>query len=387
MSLALAGPISRGSRWVPPAPGMRPSRISGWPTLALWPSDPEVGAQRQLKAAAERVPGDRGDHRLADPGHGGEGVLQPPRAGRRHLGVARPGHLLDVRARPRRPSRRRRARPRGPTGRRRPALAAAAISSCTAAFSAFIGGRSSRIVATAWSTSTCTSSPTAAPPVPSHDPSSPDGRALREWSTAAADLAAARPSPGWPDSRRCRPSRSAPAVRGGRSAGSRATSRDSSCPDCPPLSRCTSRAGRPGEAPGRTRPSGRRPVGSARTVLAAWANALAAGSSRAARAALETRLRLRPALVASDRRNAASASRQAWSSVVRVCCPRRRRARGLAFPLPGKASLPFAAPSSVPANGALTLVATLLRRIAKGQEVRAKFFCLRQMTIRRHGLL
>ena len=51
--------------------------------------------------------------------------------------------------------------------------------------------------------------------------------------------------------------------------------------------------------------------GSARTMLAAWANALAAGSRRAATAALETRLRLRPALVASDRKNAASASRQA----------------------------------------------------------------------------
>ena len=36
-SLALAGPTSRGSRWVPPAPGMMPSRISGWPSLALSP--------------------------------------------------------------------------------------------------------------------------------------------------------------------------------------------------------------------------------------------------------------------------------------------------------------------------------------------------------------
>jgi hypothetical protein len=34
-SLALARPTSRGRRWLPPAPGMRPSRISGWPSLAL----------------------------------------------------------------------------------------------------------------------------------------------------------------------------------------------------------------------------------------------------------------------------------------------------------------------------------------------------------------
>ena len=34
-SLALAGPISRGSRCVPPAPGMMPSKISGCPHLAL----------------------------------------------------------------------------------------------------------------------------------------------------------------------------------------------------------------------------------------------------------------------------------------------------------------------------------------------------------------
>ena len=78
MSLALAGPISRGSRWVPPAPGMTPSRISGWPTRAPSPGDPEVGAQRKLKAAAERVPGDRRHHRLGDLRDRGERILQPP---------------------------------------------------------------------------------------------------------------------------------------------------------------------------------------------------------------------------------------------------------------------------------------------------------------------
>ena len=34
--------------------------------------DPDVGAQRQLAAAAERVAGDRRDDRLGDPRHGGE---------------------------------------------------------------------------------------------------------------------------------------------------------------------------------------------------------------------------------------------------------------------------------------------------------------------------
>jgi len=35
ISIALALPTARGRRWVPPAPGMMPSLISGWPNLAL----------------------------------------------------------------------------------------------------------------------------------------------------------------------------------------------------------------------------------------------------------------------------------------------------------------------------------------------------------------
>jgi hypothetical protein len=31
---ALGTPASRGSRWVPPAPGRMPSLTSGWPTFA-----------------------------------------------------------------------------------------------------------------------------------------------------------------------------------------------------------------------------------------------------------------------------------------------------------------------------------------------------------------
>ena len=38
ISSALAGPTSRGSRWVPPKPGMIPSAISGWPNEAENPA-------------------------------------------------------------------------------------------------------------------------------------------------------------------------------------------------------------------------------------------------------------------------------------------------------------------------------------------------------------
>ena len=48
--------------------------------LGVLGGDPEVGAQRQLAAAAQRVAGDRGDHRLGDPGHRGERVLEARRS-------------------------------------------------------------------------------------------------------------------------------------------------------------------------------------------------------------------------------------------------------------------------------------------------------------------
>ncbi|MOA19988.1 hypothetical protein D3C78_1404040 [compost metagenome] len=35
MSMALDLPMARGRRWVPPAPGITPSLISGWPKRAL----------------------------------------------------------------------------------------------------------------------------------------------------------------------------------------------------------------------------------------------------------------------------------------------------------------------------------------------------------------
>ena len=160
-SLALLGPTRRVSRCVPPAPGMTPSRISGCPRLRVVPRDPEVRAERQLAAAAERVAGDRGDDRLGDPGHRGERGLQV--AGPRdHVGVRHVGHLLDVRA----------GREdllaavhdhgphvvaaRSPPWRRRGLL-------LHWTFSAFIGGRSSRIVPTPSATSSRTSSPIGLP--------------------------------------------------------------------------------------------------------------------------------------------------------------------------------------------------------------------------------
>ena len=35
MSIASALPTARASRWVPPAPGMMPSPVSGWPKRAV----------------------------------------------------------------------------------------------------------------------------------------------------------------------------------------------------------------------------------------------------------------------------------------------------------------------------------------------------------------
>ena len=50
ISSALAGPTSRGSRWVPPKPGMIPRLISGWPKEA------ENAARRTSHAIASSQP-------------------------------------------------------------------------------------------------------------------------------------------------------------------------------------------------------------------------------------------------------------------------------------------------------------------------------------------
>jgi hypothetical protein len=68
------------------------------PDLRVLAEHPEVRAQRQLVAAAQRVAGDRGDDRLGDPGHLDERVLQLAAPGD-HAGVVELGHRLDVGAR------------------------------------------------------------------------------------------------------------------------------------------------------------------------------------------------------------------------------------------------------------------------------------------------
>ena len=48
--MARAGPTSRANRWVPPAPGITPSRISGWPRVA------SSATTRQSQASASSQP-------------------------------------------------------------------------------------------------------------------------------------------------------------------------------------------------------------------------------------------------------------------------------------------------------------------------------------------
>ena len=57
----------RGTRWVPPAPGNRPTFTSGRPSrvFGIVGGDAVVAGQRQLKTAAERETIDGGDPRLA----------------------------------------------------------------------------------------------------------------------------------------------------------------------------------------------------------------------------------------------------------------------------------------------------------------------------------
>ena len=54
ISSAFAAPTTRGSRWVPPAPGSTPSFTSGNPSCASWGRHPVVAGQRHLQAAAQR---------------------------------------------------------------------------------------------------------------------------------------------------------------------------------------------------------------------------------------------------------------------------------------------------------------------------------------------
>ena len=96
--LGLAGPDQPGQPLGAAGAGDDAEQDLGLAQHRVVGRDPDVGAQRELAAAAERVAGDRGDDRLRDPRHGGERRLQ--RAGALdHVGVRHVGHLLDVRAR------------------------------------------------------------------------------------------------------------------------------------------------------------------------------------------------------------------------------------------------------------------------------------------------
>ena len=64
ISSAFSGPTRRGSRAVPPAPGSRPSLISGRPEPCARRRDAEMAAERELEAAAQRRAVDRRDRRL-----------------------------------------------------------------------------------------------------------------------------------------------------------------------------------------------------------------------------------------------------------------------------------------------------------------------------------
>ena len=76
---------------------MTPSLISGWPKIASSAGDPDVSAQRELTAAAQRVAVHRGHHRLRNPATAVKARCRP--TSEPHVGVGEAGHLLDVRPR------------------------------------------------------------------------------------------------------------------------------------------------------------------------------------------------------------------------------------------------------------------------------------------------
>ena len=76
--MARAEPIARVSRCVPPAPGMTPIAISGWPNVASSAGHDHVAGHRQLAAAAEGEPAHRRDQRRADRGEPVPDLEAPP---------------------------------------------------------------------------------------------------------------------------------------------------------------------------------------------------------------------------------------------------------------------------------------------------------------------
>jgi len=73
-SLARDGPTSRASRWVPPPPGMIPSRISGWANLAVRDATRRSQASASSQPAAEAGAVDHRHARPRQPGEPGEQV-------------------------------------------------------------------------------------------------------------------------------------------------------------------------------------------------------------------------------------------------------------------------------------------------------------------------
>jgi hypothetical protein len=97
MSRARPRPTSLGSRWVPPAPGIRPPlRLRKSQPGGPGP-DPQRARQRQFQPAAQREALDYPDGRLVRSGQAGQRVPQLLAVGREH-GQARGSHQLDIRA-------------------------------------------------------------------------------------------------------------------------------------------------------------------------------------------------------------------------------------------------------------------------------------------------
>ncbi len=123
MTAALPGPMLCASSADIPPPPIQPSLISGAANVAVSRGQPDVAAQRQFQAAAQRVPVHRGDDRLAQrpdrvavvravaelpggrvvvqPGDVAAGAERAPGAGeddRAHLRVVvQPGHVAGQR--------------------------------------------------------------------------------------------------------------------------------------------------------------------------------------------------------------------------------------------------------------------------------------------------
>jgi hypothetical protein len=71
MSSARLSPMSRGSRTVPPSMSGHAPALAENAEHRVLLGRPQVAPERELKPASDRVPRDRGDHRLGQPHPGG----------------------------------------------------------------------------------------------------------------------------------------------------------------------------------------------------------------------------------------------------------------------------------------------------------------------------